>query len=48
MFKMKNLNDLKEYVKNIKKYGNEVMVYENKYETTIEGTESQIIVVFHN
>ena len=48
MFEIKSLNDLKEYVRNIKKYGNEVMIYENKYETRIEANENQIIVVFHN
>lgn len=48
MFEIKSLTDLKEYVRNIKKYGNEVMIYENKYETSIEANEKQIIVVFHN
>lgn len=48
MFEIKSLNDLKEYVRNIKKYGNKVMIYENEYETRIEGTETQIIIVFHN
>ena len=48
MFEIKSLNDLKEYVRNIKKYGNEVMIYENKYETRIEANEKQIIVVFNS
>lgn len=48
MFEIKSLNDLKEYVRNIKRYGNEVMIYENKYETKIEANEKQIIVVFNS
>lgn len=48
MFEIKSLNDLKEYVRNIKKYGNEVVIYENKYETKIEANEKQIIVVFNS
>lgn len=48
MFEIKSLNDLKEYVRNIKKYGNKVKIYGNEYETEIEGTETQIIIVFHN
>lgn len=48
MLEIKSLNDLKEYVRNIKKYGNEVMIYENKYETRIEANEKQIIVVFNS
>lgn len=48
MFEIKSLNDLKEYVINIKKYGNKVMIYENEYEARIEGTETQTIIVFHN
>lgn len=47
MFEIKNLNDLKEYVRNIKEYGNKVKIYGNEYETEIEGTETQIIIVFH-
>ena len=48
MFEIKSLNDLKEYVRNIKEYGNKVKIYENEYETKIEGTETQIIVVFNS
>ena len=48
MFEIKSLTDLKEYVRNIKKYGNEVMIYENKYEARIEANEKQIIVVFNS
>ena len=48
MFEIKSLNDLKEYVRNIKKYGNKVMIYGNEYETRIEANEKQIIVVFNS
>lgn len=48
MIEIKSLNDLKKYVRNIKEYGNKVKIYGNEYETRIEGTETQIIIVFHN
>ena len=48
MIEIKSLNDLKKYVRNIKEYGNNVKIYGNEYETRIEGTETQIIIVFHN